>query len=165
MSSSSYIEADSRSSSRYLLGVGQEVGGDLGVAQLLAVVAVEVDGLHLEEVDHALELVLEADGDGEEYGVEAELLGELGLDLEGVGPGAVALVDEGEAGNVVALELAVDRDRLGLDARDRAEHEDGPVEDAQGALDLDREVDVAGGVDQVDRRSPSTRRWSPPTGS
>ena len=150
MSSSSYIEADSRSSSRYLAASAGEVGRDLGVAQVLAVVAVEVDGLHVEEVDDALELVLEADGDGEEHGVEAELLGQLGLDLEGVGARAVALVDEGEAGHVVALELAVDGDRLGLDAGDRAEHEDGAVEDAQGALDLDGEVDVAGGVDEVD---------------
>jgi len=133
------------------LGVGLEVGGDLGVTEVHAAVAVEVDGLHLEEVDDALELVLETDGEGHEDRVEAELLGELGLDLEGVGARAVALVDEGDAGNMVALELAVDGDRLGLDAADRAEDEDSPVEDAEGTLDFDGEVDVAGGVDQVDR--------------
>ena len=116
------------------------------------------------EVDDALELVLETDGYGQEDGVEAELFCELGLDLEGVGAGAVAFVDEGEPRDVVALELAIDRDRLGLDARDRAEHEDGPVEDAQRSLDLDREVDVAGSVDEIDRGSLSTRRWSRPTG-
>jgi len=43
-------------------------------------------------------------------------------------------------------------DRLGLrlHAGDAAEHHDRTVEDAQAALDLDREVDVARGVDQVD---------------
>src|SRR6185436_10985046 len=36
------------------------------------------------------------------------------------------------------------------DARDAAEQRDGAVQDAEGALDLDGEVDVARGVDQVE---------------
>jgi hypothetical protein len=39
---------------------------------------------------------------------------------------------------------------LGLDACDRVEDRDRTVEHAQAALDLDREVDVAGRVDDVD---------------
>ncbi len=39
---------------------------------------------------------------------------------------------------------------LRLNAGDAAEHDDRTVEDAQAALDLDREVDVTRGVDQVD---------------
>ncbi len=39
---------------------------------------------------------------------------------------------------------------LGLDAGHAVEHDDGAVEDAQRALDFDGEVDVAGGVDEVD---------------
>jgi len=38
----------------------------------------------------------------------------------------------------------------GYDAGDRIEHGDGAVEDAQGALDFGREVDVARRVDDVD---------------
>ena len=38
----------------------------------------------------------------------------------------------------------------GSHAADRAEHDDGAVEHAQGALHLDGEVDVARGVDDVD---------------
>ncbi len=52
---------------------------------------------------------------------------------------------------MVALHLAIDGHRLRLHATHRAEHEHGAVQDAQAALDLDREIDVAGRVDQVDR--------------
>ena len=37
-----------------------------------------------------------------------------------------------------------------LDARDTVEHDDRAVEDAQAALDLDREVHVPGRIDNVD---------------
>ena len=60
-----------------------------------------------------------------------------------VRPGAVHLVDEGDAGHVVPLHLAVDRDRLRLHASHRAEDQHGAVKHAERALDLDREVDVA----------------------
>ena len=53
-------------------------------------------------------------------------------------------------GTPVALGLAPDRLRLRLDTRHAAEHRDGAVEHAQRALDLDREVDVARGIDDVD---------------
>ena len=62
----------------------------------------------------------------------------------------VHLVDEADARDVVLVGLAPDRLGLGLDALLAVEHGDGAVEDAQGALHLDGEVDVAGGVDDVD---------------
>ena len=71
-------------------------------------------------------------------------------DAGGIGAGAVHLVDEGDAGNAVAFHLAVDGERLALHAADGAEDHDRPVQHAQRAFDLDGEVDVAGGVDQVD---------------
>jgi hypothetical protein len=62
-----------------------------------------------------------------------------------VGADAVHLVDEGEARARWNLS-AWCHDRLGLrlDAVDGREHDHGAVEDAQAALDLDREVDVPG---------------------
>ena len=71
-------------------------------------------------------------------------------DAPEVGTGAVELVDEAEARDVVAVGLAPDRLRLGLDAGDAVEDDDGAVEDAEAALDLDREVHVSGRIDDVD---------------
>ena len=67
-----------------------------------------------------------------------------------VGADAVHLVDEAHARDLVLVGLTPHGLGLRLDAGDRVEHGDGAVEDAQRALDLDGEVDVAGGVDDVD---------------
>ena len=77
-----------------------------------------------------------------------------------LGAGAVELVDEADAGHVVAVGLAPDRLGLRLDAGDAVEHRNRAVEHAQRALDLDGEVDVPGGVDDVDDVVRPTRRWS-----
>ena len=67
-----------------------------------------------------------------------------------VGADAVHLVDEAHARHLVGVGLAPHGLGLRLDAGDRVEHGDGAVEDAERTLDLDREVDVARGVDDVD---------------
>ena len=67
-----------------------------------------------------------------------------------VGADLVHLVDEHDARNVVAVGLAPDGFGLGLDALVAVEHGDGAVEHAQRALDLDGEVHVPGGVDDVE---------------
>ncbi len=126
-----------------LLRLVDHVGRDVALEDLLAVRALEAEGPHLDEIDHALELVFEADGELEEHRVQVQLLAELVLDALRVGAGAVALVDERDAGDAVAPHLPVDGERLRLHARDGAEHQDRAVEDAQRALHLDGEVDVA----------------------
>ena len=69
---------------------------------------------------------------------------------EEVGPDPVHLVDEGDPRDPVLVGLAPDGLALGLDPADRAEDGDRAVEDPERPLDLDREVDVPGGVDQGD---------------
>ena len=69
---------------------------------------------------------------------------------EEVGADAIHLVDEGDARHAVLVGLPPDGFRLRLDAADGAEHGDGAIEDAQRAFHLDREVDVARGIDDVD---------------
>lgn len=108
-----------------------------------------VDGLHVDQVDDALALVLQADGHLDGGGGDLQLGVDLLDGLPGVGTHAVHLVDEADAGDVVAPHLTVDRDGLGLDTADGAENHDGAVEHAHGALDLNGEVDVTGRVDQV----------------
>ena len=120
------------------------------LADLLAVRAVEVQGLHRDQVDHALELVLAADRNLHQHGVAAELLLELLHDRLGIRPGAVHLVDERQPRHVVPLHLAVDGDRLRLHAAHRAQHQHRAVQHAQAPLHLDGEVDVPRRVDQVD---------------
>ena len=124
--------------------------GDVGVLPVLPHVALPVVGVHVDEVDDPVQVGLGAPGElqHERVGVEA-VDHHLDRALE-VGAGAVHLVHEGDAGHVVAVGLAPHRLGLRLDAGDRVEHRDGAVEHAQAALDLDREVDVAGGVDDVD---------------
>src|SRR6185436_18490108 len=108
------------------------------------------DRLHPDQVDVADELVFRTDRQLNRHGVGFELGNDL---IEGaleVGADAVHLVDEADPRHAVLVGLTPDGFRLRLDAGDRVEHGDGAVEDAQRALDFGGEVDVAGGVDDVD---------------
>ena len=67
-----------------------------------------------------------------------------------VGADLIHLVDEDDARHVVLVGLAPHRLGLRLDALVAVEHAHGAVEHAQRALDLDREVDVPGRVDDVE---------------
>ena len=67
-----------------------------------------------------------------------------------VGADLVHLVDEADARDLVLVGLPPDLLGLGLDALLAVEHGNGTVEHPKAALHLDGEVDVAGGVDQVD---------------
>ena len=62
----------------------------------------------------------------------------------------VHLVDEVDTGDVVRVSLTPHGLRLGLDTFLTVEHGNCTVEDAQRALNLNREVNVTGGVDDVD---------------
>ena len=62
----------------------------------------------------------------------------------------VQLVDEADPGHLVAVRLPPDGLALRLDTGHPVEHRDRTVEHAQRALHLDGEVDVPGGVDDVD---------------
>ena len=94
MISSETIERASSIPWRARSAASTMLGRDRLAADVLALVAVEVDGLAVDQVDHALEVRLGADRDLERDGRQAELALEL-LDHVGrVGAGAVHLVDE-----------------------------------------------------------------------
>ena len=126
------------------------VGRDRFDADVLAVGAVEIEGLLAEQIDDALEVVLQADGKLHQHGVAVELVAKLLDDFVRIAAGAVHLVDEGQAGHAVSPHLAVDSQRLGLHAAHGAEDEDRPVQHAETSLDLDGEIDVARRIDEVD---------------
>ena len=130
-----------RGSPRLVLGAHRHVA--LGVAA-------PHEGPHLDQVDDADEVALGADRQLEHERLRAEALDDRVDGEVEVGAELVHLVDEADARHVVLVGLAPDRLGLGLDALLAVEDGDGAVEHAQRTLDLDREVDVAGGVDDVD---------------
>src|SRR5690606_7715840 len=64
--------------------------------------------------------------------------------------GAIHLVDESQTRHMVLVGLAPDGFRLGLHATHGAIHHACAIQDAHGTLDFDGEVNVSGGVDDVD---------------
>ena len=95
-------------------------------------------------------LALRADRELDDQRLGAEALDDrVDREVE-VGAELVHLVDEADARHVVLVGLAPDGLGLGLDALLAVEDGDGAVEHAERALHLDREVDVSGGVDDVD---------------
>ncbi len=110
----------------------------------------EVPRLLLDDVDHALELGFHTDGelDGQGTGVQA-LRDHIDRAPE-VRAHSIHLVHEADAGHPVAVRLAPHRLRLRFHPVHRIEHDDAAVQHAQAPLHLDREVDVAGCVDDVD---------------
>ena len=108
------------------------------------------DGLHFDEVNNAIEIVFSTDGKLQNQRLSAKavndgLHGEVEVSAE-----LVHLVDEADTRDVVLVRLTPHRLGLGLHAFLAVEDRHGAVEHAQGALDLDREVHVAWGVDDVD---------------
>ena len=125
-------------------------GGDLPGLPGLAHALPPHEGLHLQQVDDALEAALGADRQLHDRRRRLEPVADHGHGAVEVRPDPVHLVDEAHARDLVLVRLAPDRLGLGLDAGDGVEDGDGPVEDAKRPLDLDGEVDVAGSVDDVD---------------
>jgi hypothetical protein len=73
--------------------------------------------------------------------------------------GAIALVDERDAWDIVPSHLSVHGQGLRLNAANRAEHKHSTVQDTKSAFNLDREIDVARRVNDVDLvASPAPRQ-------
>ena len=125
--------------------------GNRFLADDFTVPPVEIDGLHLDQIDDPLEFLAGTNRQLQQDRIVAQFLAHLPNDAERVGSGAVHFVDERQTGNVVAIHLAVDGDRLGLDAADRAQNQDRPVQNAETTFYFDRKIHMSGGVDQINR--------------
>ena len=108
------------------------------------------DGLHGDEIDHALEFVFLSDGDlnSDRLGVQPFADGIDGV-LE-IGAHLVDLVDETNARHGVFIGLAPNFFRLRLHTMDGIEQGDGAIEHAQRALHFGGEIHVAGRINDVD---------------
>ncbi len=133
-----------------LFGLGLQLGRDGPGDHALALLALEAQRLHLDQVDDALELVLGAERELDADGVRAEAVHDGAHGHEEVGPHPVHLVDETDARDLVAVGLVPDGLALRLDAVHAVEDGAGPVQHAKGAFDFDGEVDMPRGVDDVD---------------
>jgi hypothetical protein len=128
---------------------------------------------HGDQVDDALELVLGPDREVHRNRRRAGAVLDHLHAVEEVGADLVHLVDEDHPRNLVAVGLTPHGFGLRLDTGVGVEERDGAVEHGQRALDLDGEVDVAGGVDDVEAvlrrlgfgpgRGVPRRSWSRPT--
>ena len=133
-----------------LLGLGCHVVGDFGGIPDLAVIALPDMCLHLNQIDDAGEIAFTPDRNLENEGVGAEPIDDrLDVGVE-VGASAVELVDETDSRHLVPVGLSPHSLGLGLDPGNPIEDGNGPIEDAQAALDFDGEVDMAGRIDDVD---------------
>ncbi|MPM33322.1 hypothetical protein SDC9_79895 [bioreactor metagenome] len=134
-----------------LLGVSLQFGRDVLVFELHALGSfVPDDGLHLQQIDHALEVVFGADWNHHRNRVGLQAQAHLVVDLEEVGTGTVHLVHEGQTRHLVLVGLTPHGFGLGLHAAHSAVHHASAVQHAHGTLHFNREVHVAGGVDDVE---------------
>ena len=133
-----------------LCGLILEVVRDILDGDILTFVPAIVICLHLKEIDEALELILSTDGYLDADGILAETVADHVQIVEIVGADDVHLVDERHARDLVGVRLTPDVFRLGFNAVLGVENANSAVQHAKGSLDLDREVHVSGGVDDVD---------------
>src|SRR5690606_18305596 len=113
------------------------------------VVLVPVDGLHLDQIDLTDEVFLGTDLQLQRHRGVAQALLDLLDDAQEVGALAVHLVHVDDTRNAVLVGLTPYGFRLRLDTGSTTEHDDGTIEDTQGALYFDGEVNVTGGIDYV----------------
>ena len=102
------------------------------------------------QVDHANELIVAADGNLAQQGIGTEALANALHAMGEVGTHAVHLVDVANARHVVLVREAPVRLGLRLHAGNAVEHHDSAIEHPQAAVHFDGEVHVPGGVDHVD---------------
>ena len=121
------------------------LNGHLGVLT----VAVPDVGLHGDEVDHAGEVALGTDRQLDRNRAGAQLLFDVVDAHVEVGAGLIHLVGKDDTRHAILVALTPDGLGLRLDALVAVEHAHGAVEHAQRTLDLDGEVDVTWGVDDV----------------
>ena len=150
MMASSVSASFSSSTVRAAFARVRELGGDLDVAELRSEhVLVPDQRAHAHQIDQPGEVRLVADGELDGHRVRPELRVHLLHHLLEARPHPVHLVDERDAGHIVAVGLLPDRLALGLHAFDGGENPDCSVQHSQRTFHLDREVDVSRRVDDI----------------
>jgi len=132
-----------------LLSELDEVLGNVLDTDLFTVGTIEVVCLAVDDIDDTLEAVLSTDRDLHGSGVEVEHTTHVVDRLPGVSTHTIELVDESKTRDVITLHLTIDSDGLGLHTSDTAEDENSTIQDTKSTLDFDSEIDVTGGINDV----------------
>ncbi len=123
---------------------------NLFAADVLPELVVIDVGLHLHQVDQSLVSVFFADGELNRHCIAFQTIFHHLDHMEEISPHDVHFIDIGHAGNVIFLRLAPNGLGLRFNAALSAENGYGAVEHTKGAFHLDRKVNVAGSVNDVD---------------
>src|SRR5690606_28141485 len=133
------------------LAVIEHVSRDLAVLEGHALIRlIPDDGLHLDKVDHTFEVLFGANRQLHRYGSDVQTIAQLLNHTHEVRTRTIHLVDEHDAGNFIFVGLTPHRFGLRLHAGGTAEHHNRTIEYAQRTLDLNREVYVTRGIDNID---------------
>src|SRR5512139_3574435 len=134
-----------------LLAGVQQVGRNVAQVEFHALAGIiPVNRLHLDEVDHALEVIFSADGHLDRHRISLQTQTHLVIDLKEIGAGAVHLVDECQTRHAVLVGLTPHGLGLGLHTTHRTVDHAGTIQHTHGALDLNGKIHVTRGVDDVD---------------
>src|SRR6516164_1596179 len=108
------------------------------------------DHFLLDEIDDADEIVFAAEGKLQGHRMRAKTLANGADDMIKIGAHAVHLVHKTDAGHSVLVRLAPNGFGLRLHTGDGVKHANRAVQHAQGAFDFNGEINVAGGINDVD---------------
>ena len=123
---------------------------NLFATDILAQIIIVDVGLHFHQVDDALEGIFRADRQLDRYGVALQTLVHHVDNAVEISAHDIHLVDIRHTRNLVFVSLTPNGFRLRLNAALGAENGYGTVENTQGTLNFNGEVNVARGIDDVD---------------
>ena len=133
------------------LGLFDHIFGNIDILERSVELLVFPDhALHADEIDQALEVIFGTDRELDCDRLGAEAIDDVLQAFVEIGAGLVHLVGEDDTRNFILVALTPDGFGLRLNALVGIEHAYRAVEHAQRTLDFDGEVDVAGGVDDVE---------------
>mmetsp|Transcript_10350 Transcript_10350/g.18248 ORF Transcript_10350/g.18248 Transcript_10350/m.18248 type:complete len:493 (-) Transcript_10350:441-1919(-) len=127
-------------------GLGHRVGLPSGTHLL----TIPDQGLHLHQINHSFEDVLSTNGQLDNARDSAKVgLDHVNAAVE-ISTSAIHLVHETHTGHLVLISLAPNSLGLGLNTGHSIENADSTVKNTEGTLDLQSEVNVTRGINDVD---------------
>ena len=107
-------------------------------------------GSHSDEIHHTLETAFSPNGNLDGNRVSAQAIPQLVIHPEEVGPRPIHFVDKGNARHVVPICLPPNGFRLGLHPAHGAKDGNHAIQHPHRTLNFDGEIDVTGGVNNID---------------